>query len=69
MVDGGLRDAGLSDPLQKVVDLLTECKDRVLIQRYGIWLIRHNPAASLDVSHSDEAFILDAYMAFYSYSY
>lgn len=56
MVDGGLTDPGLPDPLPRVIALLSDCKDRVLIQRYGIWLIRHNPAAALDVSVSRQKY-------------
>ncbi|KAG8903936.1 hypothetical protein FRC01_008933 [Tulasnella sp. 417] len=47
VVDGEWKDPALANPLPRIKDLLMETKDRVLVQRYGIWLIRHDPEASL----------------------
>ncbi|KAG8944702.1 hypothetical protein FRC04_001601 [Tulasnella sp. 424] len=47
VVDGEWKDPALANPLPRIKDLLLETKDRVLVQRYGIWLIKHDPEASL----------------------
>ncbi|KIO24147.1 hypothetical protein M407DRAFT_15469 [Tulasnella calospora MUT 4182] len=47
VVDGEWKDPALANPLPRIKDLLMETKDRVLVQRYGIWLIKHDPEASL----------------------
>lgn len=48
-MDGEWKDPALANPLPRIKDLLLETKDRVLVQRYGIWLIKHDPEASLKV--------------------
>ncbi|KAG9013429.1 hypothetical protein FRB90_006050 [Tulasnella sp. 427] len=47
VVDGEWKDPALANPLPRIKELLLETKDRVLVQRYGIWLIKHDPEASL----------------------
>ncbi|KAG9050608.1 hypothetical protein FS837_004133 [Tulasnella sp. UAMH 9824] len=47
VVDGEWKDPALANPLPRIKDILMETKDRVLVQRYGIWLIKHDPEASL----------------------
>ncbi|KAG8883192.1 hypothetical protein FRB99_004611, partial [Tulasnella sp. 403] len=47
VVDGDWADPLLPNPLPRVIDILNNCKDRILVQRYGIWLVKHDPAAGL----------------------
>ena len=50
VVDGEWVDETLIGPLPRIISLLLECKDRVLVQRYGIWLVKHDATAGLNVT-------------------
>ncbi|KAG8960758.1 hypothetical protein FRC00_014207 [Tulasnella sp. 408] len=55
VVDGEWKDPALANPLPRIKDMLLETKDRVLVQRYGIWLIKHDPEASLKLFTTRDA--------------
>lgn len=39
----------IDDPLGRVVTILKETKDRQILQKYALWLIKHDPDAGLKV--------------------
>ena len=50
LVDGEWTDEGIKDPLEQMMALLNETRDRTLIQRWGLWLIKRDIASGLKVS-------------------
>ncbi len=49
LVDGEWTDADVQDPLTRIFDLLSEKKDRVLIQKWVPWLIKKDSERALKV--------------------
>lgn len=50
LVEGEWTDEDITDPLSDMIALLTERKDRQLIQQWGIWLTKVDPEQGLKVS-------------------
>jgi hypothetical protein len=49
IADGMWKDKEFGDPLPRIISVLNECRDRALLQQYGYWLIKKDPAAGLKV--------------------
>ena len=52
LVDGEFRDPEVQDPLTRIFDLLTEKKDKGLIQRWTPWLVKKDSDRALKVGLS-----------------
>ena len=50
LVDGEWKDAEVQDPLTRIFDLLSEKKDRTLIQNWIRWLVKKDSERALKVS-------------------
>ena len=50
LVDGEWKDAKVQDPLTRIFDLLSEKKDRTLIQNWIRWLVKKDSERALKVS-------------------
>ena len=50
LVDGEWKDAEVQDPLTRIFDLLSEKKDRTLIQNWIGWLVKKDSERALKVS-------------------
>jgi hypothetical protein len=50
--DGEYVDAtgGVKEPFERVVQILNRTQDVALLQRYGIWVLKHDPALGLKAS-------------------
>ncbi|KAF8609093.1 hypothetical protein BDV93DRAFT_464075 [Ceratobasidium sp. AG-I] len=55
-VDAG---EGVRDPFKRVVRILNETHDQDIVRKYGIWVVRHDPAAGLKIFISRAALKLD----------
>lgn len=40
---------GVRDPFKRVIRILNETHDQAIVAKYGIWVVRHDPAAGLKV--------------------
>jgi hypothetical protein len=49
LVDGEWTDEDIQDPLEQMMALLSETRDRMLIQRWGLWLVKRDASAGLKV--------------------
>ena len=49
LVDGEWTENDIQDPLGQMMALLSQSRDRGLVQRWGLWLIKRDPAAGLKV--------------------
>ncbi|KAF9530289.1 hypothetical protein CPB83DRAFT_868731 [Crepidotus variabilis] len=47
LVDGKWTDEDIKDPLANILNLLSEKRDKSLSQRWGIWMLKHNPDQGL----------------------
>ncbi|KAF8878476.1 hypothetical protein CPB84DRAFT_1817502 [Gymnopilus junonius] len=47
LIDGEWSDEDIKDPTSQLVNLLTEKRDRALIQRWGVWLTKRDPKYGL----------------------
>lgn len=49
LVDGVLRDPDVQDPLARIFDLLSERKDKALVQQWTAWLVKKDSDRALKV--------------------
>jgi len=49
-VEGTIKDDDVLDPLERLVTLVVEKKDRALTQKWGLWLVRRDLERGLKVS-------------------
>ncbi|KAF8499515.1 hypothetical protein JB92DRAFT_3099258 [Gautieria morchelliformis] len=54
LVDGEWTDEDIQDPLAQMMALLNETRDRMLIQRWGLWLIKQDASAGLKLLMSGD---------------
>ena len=50
LVEGTIKDDDVLDPLERLVTLVVEKKDRALTQKWGLWLVRRDLERGLKVS-------------------
>jgi vacuolar protein sorting-associated protein 3 len=51
VADGVWKDESISDPVGKVKKLLHGSKDRAMVQKYALWLLKRDRSGGLKVSH------------------
>jgi vacuolar protein sorting-associated protein 3 len=56
-VDGEWKDDEIKDPLEQIMALLNESRDRALVQRWGLWLVKRDTASGLKVFSSLSPYI------------
>lgn len=49
IVEGEWSEQDIKDPIDDMITLLTEKKDRALTQKWGIWLTKQDPERGLKV--------------------
>lgn len=54
-MDGEWRDPTVEEPIARITAILQDMKDRVLVERYALWLLKRDPHAGLRVR---ETFLL-----------
>ena len=42
-----------SNPIGEMIQLLSVCRNRDLVQKYGLWLAEHEPVSAFTVSRLD----------------
>jgi vacuolar protein sorting-associated protein 3 len=50
VAEGIYTDEDIQDPISNIISLLNEKKDRALMQKWGIWLVKIDPERGLKVS-------------------
>jgi vacuolar protein sorting-associated protein 3 len=50
VVEGVYTDEDIKDPISTIISLLNEKRDRALMQKWGIWLVKIDPERGLKVS-------------------
>jgi vacuolar protein sorting-associated protein 3 len=56
VADGVWKDESISDPVGKVKKLLHGSKDRAMVQKYALWLLKRDRSGGLKVSHEINSF-------------
>lgn len=56
-VDGEWKDENIADPLGQMLALLNDTRDRALVQRWGLWLVKRDTASGLKVCISLSTYI------------
>ncbi|KAG8941174.1 hypothetical protein FRC03_004791 [Tulasnella sp. 419] len=60
IVDGEWKDPSFNqNALQRIIETLIQCKDCVTVQRYGIWLAKHDAPAAMKLFISKRGMKLD----------
>jgi vacuolar protein sorting-associated protein 3 len=56
VADGVWKDESISDPVGKVKKLLQGSKDRGMVQKYALWLLKRDRSSGLKVSDKVDSF-------------
>jgi hypothetical protein len=52
VADGDWRDPTIEEPVARVTAMLQDLKDRGLIEKHAMWLLKRDPEAGLNVSET-----------------